>query len=169
LATKKFKQFEGNDIIQSFQLPCGYWIFFFFLLTIILLLGLCHENLKPSEDGPQTLAGDLQGFWDMMMLQVDNIDASFDDLRQCRENGWQVITNIIINKIIYLILYYSRFSYFRNHNHQVHKHQKVHVFQSDHLPSHKLQKARITFLSRSHRQHHQIQMLLRSVKNNAKS
>lgn len=25
-----------------------------------------------------------------MMLQVDNVDASFDDLKQCRENGWKV-------------------------------------------------------------------------------
>ncbi len=53
-------------------------------------LGLCHENLKPCTDGPQTLSGDLQGFWDMMMLQVDNVDAAFEGLRQCRENGWKV-------------------------------------------------------------------------------
>jgi hypothetical protein len=61
LATKKFKQFEG----------------------------LCYENLTPSMDGPQTLSGDLQGFWDMMMLQVDNIDAAFEDLQKCRANGWK--------------------------------------------------------------------------------
>lgn len=28
------------------------------------------------------------------MLQVDNIDAAFDDLRQCRENGWKVTKTI---------------------------------------------------------------------------
>lgn len=61
LATKKFKQFEG----------------------------LCHENLTPNADGPQTLSGDLQGFWDMMMLQVDNVDAAFSDIRKCQENGWK--------------------------------------------------------------------------------
>ncbi|KAG5681880.1 hypothetical protein PVAND_011287 [Polypedilum vanderplanki] len=61
LATKKFKQFEG----------------------------LCEENLKPNTDGPQTLAGDLQGFWDMMMLQVDNIDAAYKEIQECRENGWK--------------------------------------------------------------------------------
>ncbi|CRK98648.1 CLUMA_CG012015, isoform A [Clunio marinus] len=61
LATKKFKQFEG----------------------------LCQENLNPSSDGPQTLSGDLQGFWDMMMLQVDNIDAAFNEIDKCRENGWK--------------------------------------------------------------------------------
>ncbi|XP_070509237.1 disks large-associated protein 1-like isoform X2 [Chironomus tepperi] len=61
LATKKFKQFEG----------------------------LCYENLTPNMDGPQTLSGDLQGFWDMMMLQVDNIDAAFEDLQICRASGWK--------------------------------------------------------------------------------
>lgn len=55
-----------------------------------LILGLCHENLTPSMDGPQTLSGDLQGFWDMMMLQVDNVDAVFNDIQKCRENGWKV-------------------------------------------------------------------------------
>ena len=54
------------------------------------ILGLCHENLTPKTDGPQTLCGDLQGFWDMMMLQVDNIDAAFNDVQKCRENGWKV-------------------------------------------------------------------------------
>lgn len=60
----------------------------------LLSLGLCHENLEPSADGPQTLCGDLQGFWDMMMLQVDNIDASYADIQEVRENGWKVILRI---------------------------------------------------------------------------
>lgn len=68
-----------------FRQPCD-WIFFFFSR----ILGLCHENLTPTADGPKTLSGDLQGFWDMMMLQVENIDAAFEDLRQVRENGWKV-------------------------------------------------------------------------------
>lgn len=56
------------------------------------LLGLCQENLKPSSDGPQTLCGDLQGFWDMMMLQVDNIDASYVEIQKIRDSGWKVST-----------------------------------------------------------------------------
>jgi hypothetical protein len=65
------------------------------------------------------LVGDLQGFWDMMMLQVENIDAAFDDLRQCRENGWKVaIPNFIkINSF--------KLCNFRNQNRQAHKHQKA--------------------------------------------
>lgn len=54
--------------------------------------GLCYENLEPNADGPKTLCGDLQGFWDMMMLQVENVDAAFADIQKCRENGWKVIS-----------------------------------------------------------------------------
>lgn len=53
-------------------------------------LGLCEENLKPTSDGPATLCGDLQGFWDMMMLQVDNLNESHNEIKKCRANGWQV-------------------------------------------------------------------------------
>jgi len=55
-----------------------------------LILGLCEVNLKPTGDGPATLSGDLQGFWDMMLLQVDNVDDSFSEIKKCRENGWKV-------------------------------------------------------------------------------
>lgn len=51
---------------------------------------MCEENLKPKADGPPTLAGDLQGFWDMLLLQVDNINAAFNEIREIRENGWKV-------------------------------------------------------------------------------
>lgn len=60
------------------------------MLLVFFPKGLCHENLTPNIDGPQTLSGDLQGFWDMMMLQVDNVDAAFSDIDKCRENGWKV-------------------------------------------------------------------------------
>jgi hypothetical protein len=59
-------------------------------LFAILFLGLCEENLKPKTEGPQTLCGDLQGFWDMMMLQVDNVDASYKEMWEIRDNGWTV-------------------------------------------------------------------------------
>jgi hypothetical protein len=61
LATKKMKQFEG----------------------------LCYTNLNPPEGETFTTKdGDLQGFWDMMMLQVDDVDAAFAEVQKCRENGW---------------------------------------------------------------------------------
>lgn len=80
LATKKFKQFEGK--YTTLVTNC--------VIERLLFKGLCEENLKPSTDGPATLSGDLQGFWDMMMLQVDNIDESFSEIQKCRENEWKV-------------------------------------------------------------------------------
>jgi Guanylate-kinase-associated protein (GKAP) protein len=59
-------------------------------LTFFSFEGLCEENLQPKVDGPQTLCDDLQGFWDMMMLQVDNIDTAFSEISKLRENGWMV-------------------------------------------------------------------------------
>lgn len=34
---------------------------------------------------------DLQGFWDMVYLQVENVDALYVELDQLRANGWKVI------------------------------------------------------------------------------
>lgn len=36
------------------------------------------------------LADDLQGFWDMVMIQVAQVDESFKELQKYRENGWKV-------------------------------------------------------------------------------
>ncbi len=52
---------------------------------------MCHTNLNPPEGETFTTKdGDLQGFWDMMMLQVDDVDAAFANIQKCKENGWTV-------------------------------------------------------------------------------
>ncbi|XP_039437986.1 serine-rich adhesin for platelets [Culex pipiens pallens] len=52
--------------------------------------GLCHTNLNqiPGEKF-QTTNEDLQGFWDMVMLQVNDVDASFVEIESFRRNGWK--------------------------------------------------------------------------------
>lgn len=60
LATKKFNQFEG----------------------------LCLKNLNPRPDGPQTLTGDLLGFWEMTRIQIDEVDHAFREIQKYRDNGW---------------------------------------------------------------------------------
>ncbi|XP_055599754.1 disks large-associated protein 4 [Uranotaenia lowii] len=52
--------------------------------------GLCYTNLNqiPGEKF-QTTCEDLRGFWDMVMLQVDNVDASFREIDSFRRNGWK--------------------------------------------------------------------------------
>lgn len=55
--------------------------------------GLCEGNLKNcNEDGKdgKIYDDDLQGFWDMVMLQVQSVDAAFVELQQYRENDWKV-------------------------------------------------------------------------------
>ncbi|XP_017148822.2 disks large-associated protein 4 isoform X1 [Drosophila miranda] len=62
LASKKMKQFEG----------------------------LCHNNLNPSpEDAFPTTVDDLQGFWDMVYLQVTQVDSIFADIDQLKMNDWK--------------------------------------------------------------------------------
>lgn len=40
---------------------------------------------------------DLQGFWDMVLLQVDQVDALFRELDELRANGWN---EPIVEKVI---------------------------------------------------------------------
>lgn len=57
--------------------------------------GLCHSNLNqiPGEKF-QTTNEDLQGFWDMVMLQVNDVDASFVEIDSFRRNGWKKPTPV---------------------------------------------------------------------------
>ncbi|XP_046811645.1 disks large-associated protein 4 [Lucilia cuprina] len=52
--------------------------------------GLCHNNLNSSpEDQFPTTVDDLQGFWDMVYLQVDHVDSIFADIENLKKNDWK--------------------------------------------------------------------------------
>lgn len=52
--------------------------------------GLCKSNLNPSPANKfPTTADDLEGFWDMVCLQVSQLDASFADIEKLKANNWQ--------------------------------------------------------------------------------
>ncbi|KPU77317.1 uncharacterized protein Dana_GF11028, isoform C [Drosophila ananassae] len=52
--------------------------------------GLCHNNLNRSpEDEFPTTADDLQGFWDMVYLQVTHVDNIFSDIEHLKANDWK--------------------------------------------------------------------------------
>ncbi|KAH8283375.1 hypothetical protein KR054_002031 [Drosophila jambulina] len=52
--------------------------------------GLCHNNVNRSpEDEFPTTADDLQGFWDMVYLQVVHLDSVFADIEQLKANNWK--------------------------------------------------------------------------------
>uniref|UniRef100_A0A224YX52 Discs large-associated protein 1 n=1 Tax=Rhipicephalus zambeziensis TaxID=60191 RepID=A0A224YX52_9ACAR len=50
---------------------------------------LCLKNIEQNVDDPfPTTGSDLAGFWDMVMLQVDNVHALFEELRVLKANNW---------------------------------------------------------------------------------
>ncbi|XP_067003721.2 uncharacterized protein [Anabrus simplex] len=51
--------------------------------------GLCHKNIaqSPQEAFPTT-SQDLEGFWDMVKLQVDHVDRLFEEIRILRNANW---------------------------------------------------------------------------------
>lgn len=50
---------------------------------------MCHKNINQIEGEPfPTTPEDLQGFWDMVMLQVTQIDQLFAELDNLRSNNW---------------------------------------------------------------------------------
>ncbi|XP_017057320.1 uncharacterized protein LOC108098706 isoform X2 [Drosophila ficusphila] len=52
--------------------------------------GLCHNNLNRSpEDAFPTTVDDLQGFWDMVYLQVKHVDSIFADIELLKANNWK--------------------------------------------------------------------------------
>lgn len=50
---------------------------------------LCYEHMNPSVDGKLLKWQDLQGFWDMIKIQVDNVEEMFTELELIRQNGWK--------------------------------------------------------------------------------
>lgn len=50
---------------------------------------LCHANLDQKEDDPfKTTEQDLSGFWDMVLIQVEEVDQQFQAIDWLRKNGW---------------------------------------------------------------------------------
>nr|XP_036228290.1 uncharacterized protein LOC106619863 isoform X1 [Bactrocera oleae]XP_036228293.1 uncharacterized protein LOC106619863 isoform X1 [Bactrocera oleae]XP_036228297.1 uncharacterized protein LOC106619863 isoform X1 [Bactrocera oleae]XP_036228308.1 uncharacterized protein LOC106619863 isoform X1 [Bactrocera oleae] len=58
--------------------------------------GLCQNNLNstPQEKFPTT-NDDLQGFWDMVNLQVDHINSIFDEIEVLKQNNWKKPAEIL--------------------------------------------------------------------------
>ena len=51
--------------------------------------GLCHKCISQHPDEPfPTTPEDLQGFWDMLLLQVDQVHNTFQHLDKLRAAGW---------------------------------------------------------------------------------
>ncbi|CAG5053090.1 unnamed protein product [Parnassius apollo] len=56
--------------------------------------GLCYNNINERLDEPfPTTVEDLQGFWDMVCLQVRNVDALYEHIAAMKANNWQEIAS----------------------------------------------------------------------------
>ncbi|XP_068621770.1 uncharacterized protein vlc [Battus philenor] len=54
--------------------------------------GLCYNNINERLDEPfPTTLEDLEGFWDMVCLQVRNVDALYEHIAAIKSNGWKEI------------------------------------------------------------------------------
>ncbi|XP_075557015.1 disks large-associated protein 5-like [Dermacentor variabilis] len=50
------------------------------------LIHICENNVGEKK----TTCEDLQGFWDMVYLQVEDVQKKFDQLTKMQENAWQL-------------------------------------------------------------------------------
>lgn len=51
---------------------------------------LCQKNINPDPLEPfPTTEEDLAGFWDMVLIQVQDVNRVLDDMRLLKENGWK--------------------------------------------------------------------------------
>ncbi len=53
--------------------------------------GLCEECIEAASTEFVTLPSDLEGFWAMVMLQVDDVRSMIAGVDALRRNGWQLI------------------------------------------------------------------------------
>ncbi|GBM74499.1 Disks large-associated protein 1 [Araneus ventricosus] len=54
--------------------------------------GLCWKNIEENPSVPfYTTDSDLAGFWDLVLLQVDDITATFKEIEAMKQNGWKEV------------------------------------------------------------------------------
>ncbi|XP_039748432.1 uncharacterized protein LOC120625432 [Pararge aegeria] len=62
--------------------------------------GLCYNNINERGDEPfPTTLEDLQGFWDMVCLQVRNVDAIYEHIDMLKKNNWQEIASPVTKPV----------------------------------------------------------------------
>nr|KAG5696060.1 hypothetical protein BaRGS_017172 [Batillaria attramentaria] len=52
---------------------------------------LCSQHMHPEPEDRVPLYEDLQGFWDMIKIQVENVDDMFAEIEHMSQNGWKEI------------------------------------------------------------------------------
>ncbi|XP_061175405.1 uncharacterized protein LOC133184373 [Saccostrea echinata] len=63
------------------------------------------DNCEFKTGEKETTCTDLQGFWDMIYFQVEDVDKKFEDLQQQKESGWvkkspELVTKVVKKKVV---------------------------------------------------------------------
>ncbi|KAL8571005.1 hypothetical protein ACOMHN_037865 [Nucella lapillus] len=56
---------------------------------------LCSQHMHPEPEERIPLYEDLQGFWDMIKIQVDNVDDNFAEIDHMSQNGWKEVPRLV--------------------------------------------------------------------------
>jgi len=54
---------------------------------------LCQDNIENDPDKKETKSTDLQGYWEMMFIQIDDVNALFTEIETLKANNWLVSEN----------------------------------------------------------------------------
>ena len=57
---------------------------------LLLLITMKTQNV---EEQFQTTSQDLAGFWDLVMIQVDDVRLMFAEIEQLRQNAWKELSS----------------------------------------------------------------------------
>lgn len=84
------------QIRDSFSNRGCFYVFFLSYRT-----GLCNDSINQiTRDMPPPTPDDLQGFWEMVLLQVENVDSLYAELDKLRANGWKVSASSVQSFIL---------------------------------------------------------------------
>ncbi|XP_053140020.1 disks large-associated protein 5 isoform X2 [Hemicordylus capensis] len=56
------------------------------------------DNCEFRRGEKETTCGDLDGFWDMVNFQVQDVNKKFENLRKLQENGWQIAADVLAKR-----------------------------------------------------------------------
>ena len=90
-------------------------IYYHFPFSIFFYLQVRSEDYfpfllqHPEPDERVPLYEDLQGFWDMIKIQVDNVDDHFAEIHHMSQNGWKEIPKLAVRVCMNLFYHKSMF------------------------------------------------------------
>ncbi|BFZ22341.1 hypothetical protein BsWGS_25380 [Bradybaena similaris] len=60
----------------------------------VQFMELCQNHMLPNPDEKETKWEDLQGFWDIVKIQIDNVDDMFLEIDLMKQSGWREVPKL---------------------------------------------------------------------------